>query len=76
MGNVPHDMVLNRPLYYFTVPGVGVGGIDTFMGLKFSEDVLPWKEFDVRADTDDVNANAVRVFYSFLQGSYYIRCRG
>jgi len=32
---VLHDMELNRPLYYFTVPGMVMGGIGTFMGLSF-----------------------------------------
>jgi hypothetical protein len=32
---VLHDMELNRPLYYFTVPGMVIGGIGTFMGLSF-----------------------------------------
>ena len=30
-----HDMELRRPLYYFTVPGMVMGGIGTFMGLSF-----------------------------------------
>ena len=32
---VLHDMELNRPLYYFTVPGMVIGGIGAFMGLSF-----------------------------------------
>jgi len=32
---VLHDVELNRPLYYFTVPGMVMGGIGTFMGLIF-----------------------------------------
>jgi len=32
---VLHDIELNRPLYYFTVPGMVIGGIGTFMGLSF-----------------------------------------
>ena len=32
---VLQDMELNRPLYYFTVPGMVMGGIGTFMGLSF-----------------------------------------
>ncbi len=32
---VLHQMELNRPLYYFTVPGMVIGGIGAFMGLSF-----------------------------------------
>ncbi len=32
---VLHDIELNRPLYYFTVPGMVLGGIGTFMALSF-----------------------------------------
>ena len=32
---VLHDMELNRPLYYFTVPGMVMGSIGAFMGLSF-----------------------------------------
>jgi len=32
---VLHDIELNRLLYYFTVPGMVMGGIGTFMGLSF-----------------------------------------
>jgi len=32
---VLHDIELNRPLYYFTVHGMVIGGIGTFMGLSF-----------------------------------------
>ncbi|MBC2697336.1 MAG: glycosyltransferase family 2 protein, partial [ANME-2 cluster archaeon] len=32
---VLYDMELNRPLYYFTVPGMVLGGIGAFMGLSF-----------------------------------------
>ncbi len=29
------DMEFNRPLYYFTVPGIAIGGIGAYMGLTF-----------------------------------------
>ena len=32
---VLYDMELNKPLYYFTMPGMVMGGIGTFMGLIF-----------------------------------------
>ena len=32
---VLYDMELNRPLFYFTVPGMVIGGIGAFMGLSF-----------------------------------------
>ena len=32
---VLYDMELNRPLFYFTVPGMVMGGIGTFIGLSF-----------------------------------------
>jgi len=32
---VLQDIELNRPLYYFTVPGMVMGAIGTFMGLSF-----------------------------------------
>lgn len=32
---VLHDMELNRPLYYFTVPGMILGGTGLLMGLQF-----------------------------------------
>ncbi len=29
------DMEFNRPLYYFTIPGIAIGGIGAYMGLSF-----------------------------------------
>ncbi|MCX9025936.1 MAG: glycosyltransferase family 2 protein [Candidatus Methanoperedens sp.] len=35
LANVIHDMELNRPLYYFTLPGAVLGTIGLAMGLSF-----------------------------------------
>ena len=32
---VLHDMELNRPLFYFTVPGMVMGIVGLFLGLSF-----------------------------------------
>lgn len=36
--NVLHDMELNRPLYYFTVPGLVFAAAGLFLGLHFLQD--------------------------------------
>ncbi|HEY9246655.1 MAG TPA: glycosyltransferase family 2 protein, partial [Candidatus Methanoperedens sp.] len=36
--NVLHDMELNRPLYYFTIPGLVFAATGIFMGLSFLRD--------------------------------------
>lgn len=36
--NILHDMELNRPLYYFTAPGLVFAAIGIFMGLNFMQE--------------------------------------
>ena len=48
-------MEMMRPLYYFTAPGM-LRVVSGHLWVKYSGDVLPRGEFDVRADAVGDNA--------------------
>ena len=61
------DIELNRPLYYFTAPGMIFSIIGLAMGMKFLQDFYLGKEFDVRANSLDDNSNTCRIVHGFYR---------